>query len=105
MSIDLEEPIKYVVQETTLSLADVTPKRLSAYCAVLGLEDFSALKDKAAVTQLNRSALMIFRDVHKTRELMTACLIGDFSEIDWSDFPSKVFNAVMNDFFSQLLAS
>ena len=95
----------YTINNVTLTNADAVPSRFARYCTILQIDNFDDLKQNDALLKLNATALNIFKDAEKVRELISVCVNEDVSEIDFSNsLTASLYNEIVDDFFSQLLS-
>ena len=81
--------------------APVTPRRLAAYCAALGITDAAQFKKESFLSDLGIASFNVSISIEKCGSLLAACLLEEVSGIDAGDVPVKIIDQVSNDFFEQ----
>lgn len=94
-------PKTYTINEKQFTIAPVTPKRLAAYCGILGITDASQFKAEGFISDLGVASFNVSISTDKCNSLLAACLAGDTSTIDAGDVPVEIIDGISNDFFSQ----
>lgn len=98
-------PKTYTISDKQFTLSPVTPKRLAAYCAVLGIKDFSDMKNEEVMRDINARVMNIGLNVEQIKNVLKTCLVEEVADIDYEEIDLSIVDKVLNDFFAQRLKS
>lgn len=97
----MSEQKKYTIQGKEYSLAPQTPRRLTAYCEIAGIKNFSDVGTEEGLRKLGEHMLNISKDRQCVEKILEVCLMENILELSTEDLDLSIVDTLFNDFFLQ----